>query len=285
VDYKGNDNLKEFLTERKEGHCELFATVTALYLRKNGIPVRLVTGYMGGHFNLMSQMLEVPEKNAHVWLELFQPESGWLNYDPTPLILARDQSAFSDNVNMIGNALKFWFTRYVIDYDARAQRDLAISVSRIDMSKLLDFDQVSFDRDTGELIALGILMIVSFWLLVRVITREDYLPEAPKYYRSLARRLIAQGLKKKTGESYLEFHKRLWEAGLNPELLIAAHSALERDLYCPKGLTRVEQKALHKALRGMPLRVKASTKDQTKPDSTDHINAKQNDQLPPRAHG
>ncbi|NBQ54774.1 MAG: transglutaminase domain-containing protein, partial [Proteobacteria bacterium] len=61
VDFKGDSNLKDFMGAKKEGHCELFATAAALYLRSLGIPVRLVSGYMGGQFNFVSHMLEVPE--------------------------------------------------------------------------------------------------------------------------------------------------------------------------------------------------------------------------------
>ncbi|MEY4631764.1 MAG: hypothetical protein RIQ81_1884 [Pseudomonadota bacterium] len=281
VEFTGQDNLKDFLSGGKEGHCELFATATALYLRNAGIPVRLVAGYMGGHFNLMSQMLEVPEKNAHVWLEIFHPQYGWVNYDPTPIILANQSSQLADNMTMIRNAFKFWFTRYVIDYDARAQKELVVTVSRIDMSKLMEFDKVSLDRDTGELVALAVLLLIALWLLFRVVTRDDNLPDAPGYYRALSKRLLRLGYSRKAGESYLEYHKRLWDEGLNSELLLAAHNALERDLYGRQKLSRTEQNALKKALKRLPVRPKNKPGKNTQPTAQDP----QSDPSQQQAHG
>lgn len=272
-EFTGEDNLRQFVTSGKEGHCELFATSAALYLRSMGIPARLVSGYHGGQFNVMSSMLEIPERNAHVWVEIFSPGTGWLPYDPTPLVLQTSRkSAIEEATIAMANAVRFWFIRYVIDYDARAQKELAVSVSRVDMSKLLDVKKVSWDQNTSELTMLLVLLAISSWLLLRVLTRDDRLPDAPAYYRSLTTRLMAAGFTRKKGESYLAFHNRLLESGINPELLSNAHHALERDLYCRQGLSRAEQRILQKALRKMPL------KQKIKPD-------RQNDPSQQLAHG
>ncbi|NBQ52459.1 MAG: DUF3488 domain-containing protein, partial [Proteobacteria bacterium] len=266
VEFKGDSNLKDFMGGKKEGHCELFATAAALYLRKLGIPVRLVSGYMGGQFNFVSHMLEVPERNAHVWLEIFQPGSGWLPFDPTPMILKTgSNSVLQDGAMVVFNALRFWFTRYVIDYDAKAQKELVVALNRVDMSKLLDFKQVSLDRDTGELGVLAVMLVIAAWLLFRVVTRDDRLPDAPAYYRSLAARLMAAGLEKKKSESYLDFHKRLLDEGINPELIYNAHFALERDLYAPASLSKAEQRTLRRKLRKMPIWPKIKRDPQTGP--------------------
>ena len=44
----GPKPVEEFLTQRRSGHCETFATAMALVLREHGIPSRLVTGFAGG---------------------------------------------------------------------------------------------------------------------------------------------------------------------------------------------------------------------------------------------
>lgn len=264
VDFQGESNLKDFMGTQKEGHCELFATAAALYLRKLGIPVRLVSGYMGGQFNFVSHMLEVPEKNAHVWLEIFQPGSGWLPFDPTPLVLrSASNSIFQDNVGIVFNALRFWFTRYVIDYDAKAQKELVVALNRVDMSKLTDLKKVSLDRDTGELGILAVMLVITAWLLFRVITRDDRLPDAPAYYRSVAARLMRAGWEKKKNESYLDFHKRLLDDGINPDLVYSAHFALERDLYAPTSLSKIEQRTLRRKLRKTPIWTKIKPSPQT----------------------
>src|SRR5690606_25865885 len=48
---KRADPLAYFLFERKEGHCEYFASSMALMLRLEGIPARIVNGFYGGVWN------------------------------------------------------------------------------------------------------------------------------------------------------------------------------------------------------------------------------------------
>ena len=43
-----NDPLSNFLFERKQGHCEYFASSMAVMLRTLGIPARVVNGFRSG---------------------------------------------------------------------------------------------------------------------------------------------------------------------------------------------------------------------------------------------
>lgn len=268
-----DEPLKEFLTTNKEGHCELFATAAALYLRSMGIPTRLVSGYFGGQFNVVSQMLEVPEKFAHAWLEVYHPQSGWLIFDPTPQVVRTNATnTWHETFRTVVNAITFWITRYVVDYDMKAQRELGVTISRIDMSKLSDLNNLSWDQNTGELGLLIVLLGFAIWLLIRVLTRDDHLPDAPDYYRKLMARFLRSGYQKQPGESYLAFHKRLADEGVNVELLEIAHVALERDIYTNRPLAIAERRTVKKALRRLPLKQKK-------------INAKQTDPSLHRAHG
>lgn len=273
AEFTSDNPLRDFLTTQKQGHCELFSTAAALYLRSLGIPTRVVSGYRGGQFNYVSNMLEVPEKFAHAWLEVYHQEFGWLVFDPTPLLVPTGpQSTLESSLKTIINAVTFWFTRYVVDYDFQAQRELRVTISRIDLSKLSDFNHLSWDQNTAELGLLAVLFVVAVWLLIRVILRRDNLPDTPDYYRKLALRLLKSGLPKNPGESYLEYHKRLAHNGVNHELLEIAHAALERDIYTDKPLQASERRAVKKALVRLPLMAK-------------RITAAHNDQSQQRAHG
>src|SRR5690606_26968739 len=44
------DPIAHFLLDRKEGHCEFFASALALMLRVNGIPARVAAGYYGATY-------------------------------------------------------------------------------------------------------------------------------------------------------------------------------------------------------------------------------------------
>ncbi len=90
------DPVVDFLVNRKQGHCEYYASALALMLRAEGIPTRVVNGFKGGDWNSIVNVLLVREKHAHSWVEalvgidsreingrrLVRPV--WLTLDPTP---------------------------------------------------------------------------------------------------------------------------------------------------------------------------------------------------------
>ncbi|HEU5116015.1 MAG TPA: DUF3488 and transglutaminase-like domain-containing protein, partial [Isosphaeraceae bacterium] len=53
------DPVLDFLLNRKEGHCEYFASGLTLMLRSQGIPARLVNGFKGGDWNPLVRVVTV----------------------------------------------------------------------------------------------------------------------------------------------------------------------------------------------------------------------------------
>jgi hypothetical protein len=83
--YKGKRPLEEFLFERKRGYCEHFASSMGVLLRLNGIPTRLVGGFMGGTYNQYGGYYVLKNEDAHAWPEVWVG-GRWVNADPTPYI-------------------------------------------------------------------------------------------------------------------------------------------------------------------------------------------------------
>lgn len=72
-----------FLEEQTEGYCVHFATATAVLLRAAGIDARYVTGYVLEA--KAGQTVTVPAKQAHAWVEYFEPRLGaWVVLESTP---------------------------------------------------------------------------------------------------------------------------------------------------------------------------------------------------------
>jgi hypothetical protein len=65
------DPVEDFLINRKEGHCEYFASALALLLRSIDIPARVVNGFKGGDWNELTQTMNVRQKHAHSWVEAY----------------------------------------------------------------------------------------------------------------------------------------------------------------------------------------------------------------------
>lgn len=83
------DPIEDFLFNRKEGHCEYFASALAIMLRGVNIPSRMVTGFKGGVYAADTNMFHVQQLHAHAWVEAYLDEQ-WVTLDPTPA--ARDVS-------------------------------------------------------------------------------------------------------------------------------------------------------------------------------------------------
>jgi hypothetical protein len=77
------DPLEDFLFNRREGHCEYFATAMAMMLRSAGIPARLISGLKGGTYSDEQQLFVIQQLHAHAWLEAFV-NGKWKTFDPTP---------------------------------------------------------------------------------------------------------------------------------------------------------------------------------------------------------
>jgi transglutaminase-like putative cysteine protease len=76
--------IEAFLFEDRRGHCELFASSMVLMLRSQGVPARLVTGFLGGEESPLEDYLIVRQSNAHAWVEAYLPDHGWRAFEPTP---------------------------------------------------------------------------------------------------------------------------------------------------------------------------------------------------------
>jgi transglutaminase-like putative cysteine protease len=95
-----------FLFDLKKGFCNYYSTAEIVMLRSLGIPARWAAGYAQGELLDDSSSGEpsdeltyiVRQRNAHSWPEVFFPEFGWVEFEPTvsePEILRREKPADS----------------------------------------------------------------------------------------------------------------------------------------------------------------------------------------------
>ncbi len=109
--------LEDFLFRFKSGHCEYFASAMVLMLRSEGIPARLVTGFLGGEYNPIEDYYIVRELNAHAWVEAYL-DGGWRIFDPTPPSgrPAGPRDGLGNLLTQAWDYLEFRWDRYVLTY-------------------------------------------------------------------------------------------------------------------------------------------------------------------------
>ncbi len=71
------------LFERQEGYCTYYASAMAVLLRSVGIPARIAVGFAQGAFDPEISAYVVAESDAHTWVEVYFPEYGWVEFEPT----------------------------------------------------------------------------------------------------------------------------------------------------------------------------------------------------------
>jgi protein-glutamine gamma-glutamyltransferase len=119
-----HDPLAEFLFNRKQGHCEYFASSMAVMLRSLGIPARVVNGFRTGEFNDLTSQYVVRASNAHSWVEAFFPNYGWIAFDPTPGAATPLRTGWNRMALYLDAMASFW-RDWVVNYDAGHQQSLA----------------------------------------------------------------------------------------------------------------------------------------------------------------
>jgi len=79
----GPQPLYDFLLRDRAGYCQQFAGAAALLLRMAGVPTRVVTGFATGE-PTGDGTWEVRDRDAHAWIEVYFPGTGWVPFNPTP---------------------------------------------------------------------------------------------------------------------------------------------------------------------------------------------------------
>jgi len=119
------DPLADFLFTRRQGHCEYFASAMTILLRTAGIPARIVTGFLGGEYNPITDLWVVRASDAHSWVEAWIPGFGWSTFDPTPAGPNTRSFAFVTTLGLYLDAAQTFWQNWVLGYDVGRQGTLA----------------------------------------------------------------------------------------------------------------------------------------------------------------
>ena len=117
----GEDPVEKFLFGNMAGTCQHYSTAMVFLLRCMGIPSRVVNGYIMNEWNETGGFFTVRQSNAHAWVEVFFPKSGWIPFDPTPA----DDSAEPSKIKQIWDKIMevyegYWFN-YIYSFDQNTQ--------------------------------------------------------------------------------------------------------------------------------------------------------------------
>ena len=113
--------LEDFLLTRKTGYCEHYATAMVMLLRTIGIPARMVTGFLATEWNQFGNYYTVRQRDAHAWVEVYFPQSGWVTMDPTPDALEPTTQTWWESVGSVLDSARLTWDRHFLNYSASDQ--------------------------------------------------------------------------------------------------------------------------------------------------------------------
>jgi transglutaminase-like putative cysteine protease len=223
-------SVREFLSVKRAGFCEHYATALALLLRAVGIPARVAAGYLGGEWSDVGNYLIVRQSDAHAWTEAWIG-GRWVTLDATPPL--GQQSPFFARTGKVGiyiDWVRQRWNKYVVDYSLKMQTEsvsegwAALGRARAGMRRAFA-PGGDFRRRAGLRVAVLLLPILLAILLRRFLgaaSRKEAgggpgkgEARAPRPYARLLRRLAACGYRRSPGITLEEMILRA--AGRNPE--------------------------------------------------------------------
>lgn len=77
--------LVQLIRERRPAYCVYFASAMAVLLRAQGVPSRVVSGYVPVERNPITGVVTVRRRDSHAWVEAWiAEENRFVAFDPTP---------------------------------------------------------------------------------------------------------------------------------------------------------------------------------------------------------
>lgn len=209
----GERPLENFLFETKRGNCEYFAGATALLLRLNGIPSRIIGGYRGALYHPQGGYYLVEERFAHSWVEAFI-EGQWIILDPSPgfSFEALAKKGLLDKLKLYYDLLNHYYTRLILDYDHGKQKRFYRTIrEKLSLRGQFPLPQnLNFKLTLGEKIVFFIFLFLLLGLAIFLKNlRTLFEPREKRLLKKFLKELSKRGFVKGRNEGLFEFAERI----------------------------------------------------------------------------
>lgn len=199
------DFIYDFIFDSKEGYGPHFASAAVLMYRMFGIPARYVVGYAAPK-NLFSMQADgnysavLQGDNAHAWVEVYEPEYGWMPVEMTP-------GAFgtAEDVEYIGDA------NNPQDNPNKQEEQEEQNNPLVNIINVLKY-QIDFALLFSWITALFILFMLAFLVYKYrndhgLNTKMSIQKRITYVFKTFYRKLLSQGMPKSYDSSQKEFYE------------------------------------------------------------------------------
>lgn len=130
--------LAIFLRSTRAGHCEFFASATALILRETGIPTRYATGFLLTEYSPREKAYIIRSRHAHAWT-LAYVDSAWVPIDNTPSVWVESEqreAGLLEDVADVWQFVRFRFDNWRMTHEDQ-NYDLWLIIAAVLLSLIL----------------------------------------------------------------------------------------------------------------------------------------------------
>lgn len=209
-------NLDEFLLGSGAAHCEYFATSLALVLRLQGVPCRLVGGYLVHEWDPATHTAVARSRDAHAWVEILLPDGSWQTFDPTPASDATERGSAATTwwEGSLQQLESLWNT--VVSFDGKQRAEL------LDTLKSLP------GRAAAAVLAHPLVGVCTLAGLLGLLHLRRRRRQSLPAIVTLLQAAQAAGLQLRPGETPRELLERADPATVPPVRLAALHAAAQQ---------------------------------------------------------
>ena len=243
----GTDWMAFFLFKSKNGFCEHFASAYAVLMRLQGVPARLVVGYLGGRLNPYDQCYIVEQSNAHAWNEIWIDDAVqtgrlkpgetvgiWKRIDPVATVAAGDGPSAGANgspgeetlsfqvanhrLSVSSSYLPAWMRSAVVDFQMRRQQmeanwdELVFSFDPEAQERLARKIGMGLNSWVSMALACVLAIAISIYVLRRWMGQRPVVTPVEKLYASFCRLMAQRGIPRAVWEGPLAYTNRTAEA-------------------------------------------------------------------------
>lgn len=196
------DPVAPFLFGDMRGYCVHFAHATVYMLRSLGIPARIGTGYMTDLSQSKDGHTLLRISDRHAWAEVYITERGWIPFDTQPEHV--ESHANSEmNIELLEELMRSLDPGEEVLPETTLEGEEGITTNKGDL------------KETAWIIGgFAFLLLLSVYLVKLFLLYGYRLTSQPKIrlkraYRGLLIRLYDHGFVRRTGETRLQYSKRV----------------------------------------------------------------------------
>ncbi len=203
------DPVANFLFERREGHCEHFATALTLMLRSLGFQARLATGFFGGE--RVADEYIVRAGDAHAWTHVLVPGTGFVTVDATPPAFRTSQSQpWLESLVTLYEAIEARWRTSVVDYTFRDQLNFVRGMVRPPKQRGAEEQRTRLPPARAWAMALVVGAVVyAAWSFLSRRGARTPVHQATRFVDAVERQLARAGIRPLEGETLEDVSARL----------------------------------------------------------------------------